>query len=63
MDYSSMTYTTPIRDAVTEGKLKPHQQLEAQEEGGTSQRAKVSRSTGSMVKVVTAEEERHVNVS
>ncbi len=58
MDYSSKTYTAPVRDASAETRQKPHQQVEE-----ASQRAKVSRSTSSTTKVVTKEEKTQVEVS
>ena len=60
MDYGSKTYVNPIRDAATEGKMKPHQQPA---EGGDTQRVKVSRSSSYTAKVATKEERTEVNVS
>ena len=62
MDYVSKTYSDPVRDAATAGKLKPHQQP-AEEGGGEGQRAKVSRSSSTIAKVITTEEKKRVDVS
>ena len=63
MDYVSMTYTTPIRDAAAMGVVKPHKQETQEEKGGASGRGKVSRSQQSSLRVVTSEEKVQVNVS
>ena len=60
MDYGSKTYVSPIRDAATGGKVKPHQQPA---EGGDSQKVKVSRSSSYTAKVATKDETTEVNVS
>ena len=56
MDYGSKTYSDPIRDAA-EGRVKPQNQKA--EEG---ERAKVSRATSTMFKVITSEETTKVEV-
>ena len=64
IDYSSLTYATPIRDAAAMGVVKPHKQESKEEEkGGVSGRGKVSRAVQNSVKVVTSEEKVQVNVS
>ncbi len=60
MDYGSKTYSNPIRDTATEGKVKPHQQPVG---GGDTQRVKVSRSSCFTAKVATKEDKTEVNVS
>lgn len=57
MDYVSKTYSDPIRDAASEGKLKPHQQ-QAEEGGGgrDTQRAKVSRTSSTTARVASKDD-------
>ena len=64
IDYGSLTYATPIRDAAAMGVVKPHKQESKEEEkGGVSGRGKVSRAVQSSVKVVTSETQVQVHVS
>jgi hypothetical protein len=65
MDYISMIYAAPIRDAAVAPKdvVKPHQQETKEERGGASGRGKVSRALQSSLNVVTSEDNAQVNVS
>lgn len=63
MDYVSMIYVAPIRDASVEGMVKPHKQETKEEKGGADGRGKVSRSKQTSLKVVTSEDGVQVNVS
>ena len=62
MDYGSLTYAAPIRDASALGVVKPHKQESKEEKGGASGRGKVSRAVQSSVKVVTREDKLQVKV-
>lgn len=63
MDYKSMIYTTPIRDAAAEGVVKPHMQETKQEKSGASGRSKVSRALQSSLNVITSKDTVEVSVS
>ena len=64
MDYISMIYTAPIRDAAATGDIvKPHKQEAKEEKSGASGRGKVSRARHSSLKVVTSEDKVQVTVS
>ena len=64
MDYISMIYTAPIRDAAAaKDVVKPHKQETKEEKGGASGRGKVSRALQSSLNVVTSEEKTQVTVS
>ena len=64
MDYVSMIYTAPIRDAAAaKDVVKPHKQETKEEKGGASGRGKISRALQSSLKVVTSEEKVQVTVS
>ena len=64
IDYISMIYTAPIRDAAAaKDVVKPHKQETKEEKGGASGRGKVSRALQSSLKVVTSEDKVQVTVS
>lgn len=64
MDYVSLIYTAPIRDAAAaKDAMKPHKQETKEEKGGASGRGKVSRALQSSLKVVTTEDKVQVTVS
>ena len=65
MDYVSMIYTAPIRDAAAapQDVVKPHKQETKEEKGGASGRGKVSRALQSSLNVVTSEDSTQINVS
>ena len=65
MDYKSMIYTAPIRDAAAESVVKPHMQetKQEQEKGGASGRSKVSRALQSSLNVITSKDTVEVSVS
>ena len=64
IDYVSMIYTAPIRDAAAaKDVVKPHKQETKEEKGGASGRGKVSRALQSSLKVVTSEDQVQVTVS
>lgn len=63
MDYKSMIYVAPIRDAAAEGVVKPHMQETKEEKGGVSRRSKVNRALQSSLNVVTSEDKVEVSVS
>ena len=62
MDYVSMIYAAPIRDAAAD-VVKPHKQETKEEKGGAGGRGKVSRAIQSSLNVVTSEDNTQVNVS
>ena len=65
MDYVSMIYAAPIRDAAAapQDVVKPHKQETKEEKGGASGRSKVSRALQSSLNVLTSEDNTQINVS
>ena len=63
MDYISMIYAAPIRDAAAPDVVKPHKQETKEEKGGSSGRGKVSRAVQTSLRVVTNEDKVQVTVS